>query len=179
MEAARTTVAFGCKTTRRLGHRVDVGLGRGIGLGHDDDVGHAQHRLARMMRGLMTRPQRIDQDDLQIGPHEREIVVAAVPDDDVRLRLGKSEDAGVVDAGKDDIARTDVRFVLLALLDRALGGVEIAEACEALHRLALEIAIGHGMAHHGDPAGLAASEAAPASVRSATCPRRCARRRWR
>src|SRR3972149_3275412 len=103
-----------------------------------------------MLRGLVAWPQWGDQNGVGTGLHKRKIVVPPVPDDDVRLRLGKSEDAGVVDAGKDGIARTDVRFVLLALLDGALGRVEGAEACEALHRLALEIAIGHGMADCGD-----------------------------
>ena len=74
----------------RLGHPMDIDLGRRIRLGHDDDVRHAQDGLARMMRGLMSGPQRVDQDDIEIGPHEREIVVAAIPDDDVRLRLGQA-----------------------------------------------------------------------------------------
>ena len=126
MEAARTTAASGARLARRLGHRLNVDLGRRVRLGHDDDVGHAQHGLAWMMRRLVPRPQGIDQDDLQVGLHEREIVVAAIPDDDVGLHLRSAQDAGIVDAGEDDVACTDVRLVLLALLDRARSRVEIA-----------------------------------------------------
>ncbi len=103
-----------------------------------------------MMRGLVPGPQRVDQDDVEVGTHERKVVVAAIPDDDVGFRLGEVEDAGIVDAGEDDVARADVRLVLLALLDRARSRIEIREACEALHRLALEVAVGHGMAQDGD-----------------------------
>ena len=60
--------------------------------------------------------------------------------------LGEVEDLRVVDAGEDDVAGCDVRLVLLALLDRALGGLEILVALEALRYLLREVAVRHRMA---------------------------------
>ena len=69
----------------------------------------------------MPRPQRIDQRDVQVGLHERRVVVAAVPHDHVALALRRLEDARVVRAREHDAPGADVRLVLLHLLDRALG----------------------------------------------------------
>ena len=84
-----------------------------------------------MMRRDLMRPQCIGQGDVQIGPDEREIIVAAIPQDDVGFLLCRAEDVGVIDAGEDEIAECDVRLVFLALLDRALRRVEIGLAATA------------------------------------------------
>jgi hypothetical protein len=96
--------------------------------------------------GLVPRPQRVDQDDLKVRPEEREVVVSAVPQDDVDLLLGPRRDPRVVNPRVDDVADRDVRLVFLALLDGAAGRVEVADRDEALDRLALEVAIGHRVA---------------------------------
>ena len=92
------------------------------------------------------------------GPDERRVVVAAVPDDRVRLGLGRLEDRRVVDAREDEVALGEVRLVLLALLDRAVGGVEILVAREALHGLLGQVAVGHRVAEHGDALAALAQE---------------------
>ena len=78
----------------------------------------------------MAGPVRVDDDDVQVGPDERRVVVAAVPHDHVGLVLGGLQDRAVVDAGEDEVALGEVRLVLLALLDRAFGGVEILVAAK-------------------------------------------------
>jgi hypothetical protein len=68
------------------------------------------------------------------GPDEGEVVVAAVPQDQVGLGLGRGDDRRVVDAGEDHVAAGEVRLVFLALLERAAGGVEVgalAKRCTA------------------------------------------------
>ena len=89
----------------------------------------ARRRFASpgMVAALVARPVRVGDDDLEVGTVERQVVVAAVPDDDVGLLLGLGQDRRVVHARVDDGARVDVRLVLLALLDRALVAVEVLE----------------------------------------------------
>ena len=79
--------------------------------------------------------------------------------DDVGLVPGRGGDGGVIDAGEHDAAGGDVGLVFLALLDGAIGGVEIGAGGEALHPLAQQIAIGHGMADHGHRAAAGAEMA--------------------
>jgi hypothetical protein len=95
-------------------------------------VGSLEVRLAREVGELVARPVRVDDGDVEVGLVERRVVVAAVPDDDVRFLLGLAEDRLVVDAGVDDVARGDVRLVLLALLDGALVLIEVLDGGEAL-----------------------------------------------
>ena len=151
--AARRIGAVGL-TARKPSIAVSHLLRRGgIDLVDDQHIGHAGDRLARMVGGDLARPQRVGHHDVQIGADERKIVVAAVPDDDVGLRSRpRVEDRGVVDAGEDQIAERDMRLVFLALFDGAAGGVEIGERGEALHALAQQIAVGHRVPQHGDPA---------------------------
>ena len=122
----------------------------GVDLVQHQHVGHARDGFAGMVGGDLPRPQRIGECDVQIGPDEREIVVAAVPDDDLGLGLGGAQDRCVVDAGEDQIPDGDMRLVFLPFLDGAGGRVEIGKRCEALHALAQQIAIGHRMAQHRD-----------------------------
>ena len=103
----------------RVEHGVDALLGRAVHLVHDADVGHAQVGLARVVAELVPGSVRVDDDDVEVGLDERRVVVAAVPDDHVRLLLGAGEDRRVVDPGEDEVAFGEVRLVLLALLDRA------------------------------------------------------------
>ena len=87
---------------------------------------------------------------MKVRPEKGKVVVAAVPDDDVGLLLGAGGDGAVVDAGEDDVAGGEVRLVLLALLGRAPRRIEVGARREALHALALEVAVGHRVAQHGD-----------------------------
>ena len=71
-----------------------------------------------------------------VGTVERQVVVAAVPQQDVAFGLRLLEDRGVVDAGVDHRAGRDVRLVLLALLDRHVGVVEVLELAKRWTRCA-------------------------------------------
>ena len=113
----------------------DVGWLRGVDLVDDEDVGHARHRLAGMMCCHLPRPERIGDRDVEAGPQERKIVVAAVPDDDVGLELGLSQNLRIVDAREDHAALRKMRLVLLPLLHRAPGGREIGCGREPLNPL--------------------------------------------
>ena len=142
----------------RLEHRVDAALLGAVDLVDDAHVRQAQVRLARVVAQLVTRPVRVDDGDVHVRPDERRVVVAAVPDDDVGLLLGGREDRGVVDAGEDEVALGEVRLVLLALLDRAVGRVEVLVAREALDDLLREVAVRHRVAEDGDALAVVAQE---------------------
>jgi hypothetical protein len=88
---------------------------------------------------------RIDDDDVQVGLDERRVVVAAVPEDDVRFLLRRAQDALVVDAGEDEVPLGEVGLVLLSFLDRGVGRVEILVALEPLHGLLRQVAVRHGV----------------------------------
>ena len=140
----------------RVEHRVDAFLRRAVDLVDDADVRHPQVRLARVVAQLVARPVRVDDDDVDVRLDERRVVVAAVPEDHVGLLLGAVEDRPVVDPGEDEVALGQVGLVLLAFLDRRVGGVEVLVALEALHRLRGEVAVGHRVAQDCDAvAGLA------------------------
>jgi hypothetical protein len=87
---------------------------------------------------------------LQIGANKREIIVAAIPYDDVGLLLGSGEDRLIIDAGKDDIAQCYMPLVFLSLLDCATSGIEIGGRGETLDTLPQEIAIRHWVPQHRD-----------------------------
>ena len=129
-------------------HPLDLGRRRGVSLGDDHDVRHPQHRLARVVGELVPGTERIRENDVQIWPHERKVVVPAVPEDDIRLAFGRQQDALVVDAGKHHVSDLDVRLVFLSLLDGTARGIQCRRRVEALNRLARQVAVGHGMAEH-------------------------------
>ena len=56
----------------------------------------------------------------------------------------------VIDACEDEVALGEMRLVLLALLDRRVCCLEIFIALEPLYRLLGQVAVGHGMAQHGN-----------------------------
>ena len=130
-------------------------FGRGrVHLVEDDDVGPAEVRLSGVIEHLVARPQRVGHHDLQVGLVEGEVVVAAVPEDDVGFLLGLAQDGLVIHAGVDDDAGHDMGLVLLALLDRAFVAVEVGQLGVALDLLDGQVAVGHGMADGGHAAAL-------------------------
>ena len=96
------------------------------------------------IRALVPRPEGIGHGDVEIRPVERQVVVPAVPEQDIALPLRLLEDRAVVDARVDDRAGVDVRLVLLALLDRHPGPVEVLQRLEALDPLGDEVPYGIG-----------------------------------
>jgi hypothetical protein len=149
IDAPRMISAAGA-SARGLGDTLDVRSGGRVRLGDDDDVGHAQHSLPRMMRGLVAGPQRVNQNDVEARPYEREIIVSTIPQDDVRFLLGAIEDAGIVGSRIDQVADRQVRLILLALLYGALRFIEVGQGLEPLDRLPLQVAVGHRMADRHD-----------------------------
>ena len=134
------------------GHQlVDLLSGGAAHLVDQHDVGHAQVRLAGVIRELVTGAQRVDDNDQQIRPDEREVVVAPVPHDHIGLGLGGLEDRGVVDARVHDEPRGDRPLVLLALLDRRMRAVDVRHTGEPLHADRLEVVIRHRVPHQCDP----------------------------
>ena len=134
----------------RLEHGVDSLLCRAVHLVHDADVRHAQVRLTRVIAQLVARAVRIDDDDVQVRLDERRVVVATVPENHVGFLFRRAQDLLVVDAREDEVALGEVRLVLLALLDRRIGRLEILVVLEPLHRLFREVAVRHRMAEHRD-----------------------------
>jgi hypothetical protein len=134
----------------RLEDCLDSFLGRGVDLVHDTRIGHAQIDLAGVVAELVAGSVRIDDDEVQIGMDEGDVVVAPVPDDDVGLLLSPLEDGAVVDPREDEIALGEMGLVLLALLDGGVGGFEILVPLEALEGLLREVAVRHRMAQDCD-----------------------------
>jgi hypothetical protein len=99
-----------------------------------------------MMGSLVSGSQGIDENDMKAWSDERKVVVAAVPEYDIRLLRGGLEDAGIVGTCKHQRADGKMRLVLFPLFDRALLGIQIPKARKPLQGLALEMAIGHRMA---------------------------------
>jgi hypothetical protein len=122
------------------------GLGR-ADLVDQDHVGAGEVLSAREVVELVPGPVRVGHDDPQVGFEKRRVVVAAVPDDDVRLLLGRGEDRRVVGACVHDDAVVDVRLVFFTLLDRAVVQREVVVAREPLHGLLGQHAVGHRVAH--------------------------------
>src|SRR5690606_33032000 len=98
-----------------------------------------------VVAGLMAGTVWIDDGDGEIRTVKGEVVVAAVPKEDVRLGLGLLQDLAVVDTRVDHVAPVNVGLVLLALFDGAAVFLKIAVSGEALHRLLFEVAVGHGV----------------------------------
>ncbi len=115
------------------------------------DVRHAHVGFAGMVPAGVIGPVWIDHDDQEIRPIERQVVVPAVPDDDVRLLLRLPQDALVVHARVDHGTRPQVGLVLLSLLDRHVVPIQVVRRREPLRHLSPQIAVRHGMPHGYDP----------------------------
>ena len=127
-------------------------IGR-VDLVDDHDIGHAQVGFAGVVASARCPGRSGSATTMcRSGSIEGEVVVAAVPHDDVGLCLRLPQDGRVVDARVDDRAADDVRLVFLALLDgavmRARGRRASAKRCT---RCADQIAVRHRMADDARP----------------------------
>ena len=121
VRAGRQHLGLGVELLDAPNDGLDRGRLRGVDLVDDDDVGHAQVGLARVIATLVAGAERVRDDDMEVRAEEGQVVVAPVPDDDVGLLLGRPQDGLVVHASEDDAPSVDVGLVFLALLDgRAL-----------------------------------------------------------
>jgi hypothetical protein len=114
-----------------------------VDLVDDHHIGHAQIGLSRVIGQLLSGAEGIDDDDAQSRRVEREVVVAAVPDNHVRLNLRLGEDRAVVDAGVHDHPHLDGSLVLLTLLDGRVRRIDLVHRREALHAHGDEIPVRH------------------------------------
>ncbi len=130
--------------------RLDVVAVGGLHLVDDDDIGHAHVRLSWVVGQLVAGAVRVGQNDVHVALVEREVVVAAIPYDDVGLLLRLAQDLLVVDACIHDDASVDQRLVLLPLLDRGLVKLEVLIAGISLNRLLYQIAVRHRVANRHD-----------------------------
>src|SRR3989442_430359 len=135
-------------------HDLDVLRRRGVDLVDHDDVRHPDVRLARIVRELVARTQRVRDDDVKVRLEERGVVVPSVPQEDLGLGFGLPHDLLVIDARVDDGPLVDVGLVFLPLLDRRLVFVQVLVGGEALDRLRRQIAVWHRMADDDDPLAL-------------------------
>ena len=97
----RRVGAEGVQVLAHFQHRVGVG---GIDFVDDEEVGHAGVGFPGVILHLVTGAVRVGHHDVKIALVERDVVVAAVPEDDVGLFLGLAQDGFVVHAGEDDHA---------------------------------------------------------------------------
>lgn len=123
----------------------------GVDLVDDDDVREQKVREARVVPPFMALPMGIHHDEVEIGPEEGGVIVAPVPEEDVRFLFGFPQDALVVDARIDDEALVEERLELLAFLDGAVVAVEILVAAETLADLPGEFPVRHGMSDRDRP----------------------------
>ncbi len=96
-----------------------------------------------MIGELVAGPVRVGDHNVQVRPQERQVVVAAVPENHIAVNLRPPQDLLVVDPREHDRALAQVRLILLPLLDRHLVTVEVIVGLEPLHPLLAEVAVGH------------------------------------
>ena len=95
-----------------------------VHLVYHQHMGAPEIRLSRMIEQPMAWPERIKKNDFQIGANEWKVVVATIPQDDLRvLRFNLVQNFLVVNTGKDYSISGDQRLVLFSLFNRTLMGV--------------------------------------------------------
>jgi hypothetical protein len=107
---------------RRLYPRNCTGRGT-TNLVDQNRIRHAQHRFAGMVSGLVAGLQRIGKCDVQVGPDEGKVIIAAISQDDVGLGGSRLKDTRVIHPGENNRPLGDVGLVFLALFDGAFGSI--------------------------------------------------------
>ena len=126
--------------------------GFGVGSVHfvdDEYIGSTDVGLTRVVSFLVTGAVRVGNNDLQVGDIEREVIIPAIPEDDIHFLFSLAQDGFIIDTGIDDHAIIDVGFVFFTFLDRALMLVEVGIGGKALHLLLDQVTVGHGVANGG------------------------------
>src|SRR5271167_2047312 len=111
------------------------------------DVGATQIHFSGVVSQFMACAVRVSHHNLQIASVETCVVVAAVPQDDVRFFFGGAENLLVVDSRVNHRAVLKMRLVFFPFLDRAFIAIQIFAVGEALYGLRLQISIGHRVAN--------------------------------
>ncbi len=132
----------GVQVGAHLDDRIGIG---GIHLVDDKYIGHAGGCFTRVIFHLVARTVRIGNHDGQIGLVEGDVIVAAIPQDNIRFLFGLAQDGFVIHTGINNHAVVDMGFVFFSFLDGALILVQIGVLGVALNGLFGQITIGHGM----------------------------------
>ncbi len=126
-----------------------LGIGR-VHFVDDEHVCQSHVGLARVISIFMSRAVRVRDNDLQIRDIKGEVIITAVPQDNVRFLFRLAEDLFIIHAGIDEHAIVDVRLVFLTLFDRGLMLVEVIIIGEALDFLAHQVSIWHRVTDRRD-----------------------------
>ncbi len=172
----------GCVNDDRVGIERDGGAARkldliercGIDLVEDDDIGVAHVEFARIVANGMVGAQRVHHGNEQVGLIEGQIVVAAIPNDNVGFLFGLAQNGLVVHAGVDHAAGNHMRLILFAFFNRHIVQFHVIHGGKALHGLLREVAVGHGVAYGHDALAHCAQDANDAAAGLALA---CARAR--
>jgi hypothetical protein len=111
-------------------------------------VSHAHVDFARVVEQFVTRPVRVEQDNMDIRLKERRVVVASIPKNNIGFLFRLPQDATEIDSGVDRYSPLDVRLVFFYFLNGALLRDKIVKRGEALNDLIFEVPIGHGVTHY-------------------------------
>src|SRR2546428_1896813 len=98
---------------------VDVLWVRGVDLVYDGGVCDTNVHFTGIVVELMTWTKGVEDSKVDVRFDEWDVVVATVPENDVSLLLRRVQDPVVVYSGKNHETIRNVRFVLLALFNRA------------------------------------------------------------
>src|ERR1017187_5543059 len=126
-------------------HRLGIG---GINFVNDQHMRAAEVNFPGIIRKLVSRAMRIENNNVEIGLVERSVIVASVPQNDVALLFGLMQDVLVIDTRINRRALHDVRLIFLTLFDGALISFEVGEGGKAFRTLGNQIAVRHGMTDH-------------------------------
>jgi hypothetical protein len=121
-----------------------------VDLADDKDVCRSGIGFAGVVQGFMSWPTCIRKHHVQVWNEERQVVVPAIPDQNIGFLFGPSEDLLIVDTSEHRDAGFDQRLILLAFLQGAVVPIQVRQFAEPLHRLSGQVAIGHGMANRHD-----------------------------
>ena len=95
----------------------------------------------------MTGPVRISHHNVYVRPVKRKIIISPIPDHDISLLFGCSENSFVIHSGEDYCTHIDVWLIFLSLFNRTIMEIEILEISKSLYSLLCEIAIWHRMSN--------------------------------
>jgi len=111
-----------------------------------------------MVAGFVAGTQRIGEHDMKVRPDEGEVVVAAVPENDVGFGFGGVEDPPVVDPGKNRVAGARWGSYSSRSSTVQCASSRSARLAKALDRRSLQVAVGHRVANHRHAQAAAAQQ---------------------
>src|SRR5271157_2543036 len=99
----------------------------------------------------MTRSKRVNDNDLQIRVVEWEIIVSAIPQNDISLLLSLAQNLLIIYASVDDVTYVDVRLIFFPLFNRTLISLQVIVRSETLANLIREYSVRHRVTDNNHP----------------------------